>query len=304
MSSQVNPVRVLEELTLTAPFGVRFWDVATGAPAEPGLKVTAFSPAVPELRFTAVANSRGVYSLSGLPGLRRFENSAGDDASWAANPPAVAFTLQVEDPQQRYLPFRFSALLPFRGIYGLLASPVSNALTPDATWIPIFSTPSRTVGGPSAVIHAQLAELKANLRWVPASWAMVTAQFQGSPVATGIADGGGIISLIAPYPEPLNASLPSPITSPLGAGRGKLTDQNWPVTVSVFYTPGLDPKRLPDLAVLLGQPAASAWRDTNHSTPAGGFTVQYGKDLVLRSLDAASGRELPVLLITPAGSPL
>ena len=33
MSSQVL---VLEQLTLTAPFGVRFWDVATSAPAEPG----------------------------------------------------------------------------------------------------------------------------------------------------------------------------------------------------------------------------------------------------------------------------
>jgi len=304
MSSQVNPVLVLESVTLVGPFGVRFWDVAAGAPTEPGLKVTAFSSAVPELRSTAVANSRGVYSFSGLPGLRRFENGAGDDAFWAANPPSVAFTLQVEDPQQRHLPFRFSALLPVRGFYGLFASPVSNPLTPDATWIPVFSTPSRSVGGPSPVIRAQLAELRPDLSRVPASWAMVTAQFQGSPVTTGIADGSGIITLIAPYPEPLKTSLPSPIASPLGAGRGKLTDQQWPVTISVFYTPGLDPKRPPDLEVLLGQPAAGAWRDTNHSIPAGDFTVQYRKDLVLRSLDAASGRQLPVLLITPAGSPL
>lgn len=303
MSSQVSPVRVLEEISLVAPLGVRFWDVAAAAPAEPGLKITAFPKAVPEWRSIAIENSRGTYTFTGLPGLRRFENGAGDDAFWAANPPAIPFKLQVEDPQQRYLPFFFSVLLPVRGIFGILESPSSAALTPDPTWIPVFSSPSRSTGGPVAVIHAQLAELKNNAPGVAASWATVTAQFQGSPMVTGIADGNGLVSLFAAYPEPLNSSLTSPIGSPPGTGRTKLTDQKWPVTISVFYTPSLDPKRPPDLEVLLLQPAAIAWRDTSQSAPAGDFTVQYGQDLVLRSLDAASGRELPVLLITLAGSP-
>jgi hypothetical protein len=301
MSSQVDPIRVLEEVTLAAPLGVRFWDVAAAAPAELGLKVTACPVAIPEWRSTAIPNGRGVYSFAGLPGLRAFENGAGNDALWAANPPAISFNLQVEDPRQRYLPFRFTALLPVRGIYGLFSSPVFTTLTPDATWIPLFSTSSRPARGPSAIIHANLAELKSDSSTVPGAWAMVTAQFLGSPLAAGLADGNGIVTLPVPYPEPL---MTSQITSPLGVGRGKFTDQKWPVTISVFYTPGLDKQSLCDLEVLLSQPAAHAWRDTNHSTPAGDFTVQYGKDLVLRSLVAASGRELPVLLITPAGSPL
>ena len=50
MSTQVL---VLDQVTLTAPFGVRFWDVAANAQAEPGISVIAFPKAFPELRTTA-----------------------------------------------------------------------------------------------------------------------------------------------------------------------------------------------------------------------------------------------------------
>jgi len=73
-------VQTLEEITLVAPFGVRFWDVAAGAPAETGLSVAAYPDALQELVTPAIANASGIYSFSGLPGLRRAENGAGDDA--------------------------------------------------------------------------------------------------------------------------------------------------------------------------------------------------------------------------------
>lgn len=298
MSTQIV---VLEELTLVSPFGVRFWDVTVAAPAQPGLTVTAFPDAIPELISNAIVGRSGIYSFTGLRGLRRFENGAGDDAFWSANPPTIPYTVEIDDPENRYLPFHFSTMLPVRGIFGLYTSPVSTTLTPDATWLPVFSTPSRSVSGPSAIVRAWLQD---DLLKVPAAWAMVTAQFQGMPAIAGIADGRGMISLIASYPEPKNFSLTSPLTSPLGGGAAKLTDQSWPIDISVFYTPGQDPNSSPDLQALLQQNAATAWRDTNHSAPAGGFAVGYGKDLVLRSLDSGSARELPVLLITPAGSPL
>ena len=43
-------VVVLEQLTLTAPLGVRFWDVATVSPAGSGLLVLAYPDAFPESR--------------------------------------------------------------------------------------------------------------------------------------------------------------------------------------------------------------------------------------------------------------
>lgn len=303
MSTQVT---VLETITLVAPFGVRFWDVAMQKPAEPGLTVTAFPDAYPELLSTAVVGRSGVYSFSHLPGLGLAGHGSGDAAFWSANPPSIPYTVNVIDEQQRYLPFRFSTLFPVQGLFGLFSSPVTAALTPDATWLPVFSSPSREVPGPTAVIRAQLLDDTPQsppaAAPAPAAWALLTAQLAGAQPVTGLADERGVISLAAPYPEPRSTALPSPVASPLGVGGAKLADQTWPVTISVFYRRGKAAEDLPDLPTLLQQPAATAWRDSSHSAPAVDFTVQYGKDLVLRSLDSVSGRQLPVLLITPVGA--
>jgi hypothetical protein len=294
----MNPdVIVLEELTWVAPFGVRFWDVTAMAPAGAGLTVVAYPQGFPDLRSTADVNRSGVYFFHGLPGMRRVESGDGDESFWAAHPPSLPFTVEVSDAQQRYLPYQFSVLLPAHGLYGAAGSP-PLALTPDATWLPIFSSPSRAMPGPTAVVRTQLQD---DVAKAPAAWALMTAQVAGSLVMTALADDRGVVSLTLPYPEPRN----SPFASPLGPGSLKLSDQTWPLTVSVFYTPQPAGKNsfdvvLPDLEELLRQGAATAWRDTAHSAPANSFTLQFGKDLVLRSLDSGTGREMPVLLITPA----
>lgn len=295
----ISEVKVLEELTWVAPFGVRFWDVTAMAPAGAGLTVVAYPDAFPGLRCTADVNRTGVYFFHGLPGMRRFENGDGDEDFWAAHPPSIPFTVEVSDAQDRYLPYQFSVLLPAHGLYGLVGSPLLPSLTPDATWLPVFSAPSRALPGPSAVVRAQLKDDAAKL---PAAWALMTAQVAGSLMMTALADDRGVVSLTLPYPEPRN----SPFASPLGPGSLKLSDQTWPLTVSVFYTPQIasplssDDFVLSDLERILGQRAATAWQDTAHSATASNFTLQFGKDLVLRSLDSGTGRDLPVLLITPA----
>ncbi len=295
----MNPnVIVLEELTWVAPFGVRFWDVTAMAPAGAGLTVVAYPDGFPDLRSTADVNRTGVYFFHGLPGMRRVENGNGDEDFWTAHPPSVPFTVEVSDAQDRYLPYQFSVLLPAHGLYGLAGSPLSLSLTPDTTWLPVFSAPSRVMPGPSAVVRVQLMDDAAK---APAAWALMTAQVPGSLMMTGLADDRGVASLTLPYPEPRN----SPFASPLGAGSLKLSDQTWPLTVSVFYTPPFTSPVSPDsvltdLGKLLGQRAATVWRDTAHSAAASSFMLQFGKDLVLRSLDSGTGRELPVLLITPA----
>jgi hypothetical protein len=296
---------VLETLTLVTPFGVRFWDVAAQKPAEPGLTVTAFPDSFPELVSSAIVSPSGIYSFAHLPGLGLVERGLGDEAFWTANPPSFPFTFNVADGQQRYLPLRFSTLLPVRGLFGLFSSPLITALTPDATWLPLFSAPSRSLPGPAAVIHAELVDdsliSPPSGSSAPAAWALVTAQFDGGQSISGLADRRGIISLVAPYPEPKNNPLQSSAMSPLGVGGAKLSNQTWPVSISVFYTPGNGGEDLPDLPTLLRQQAATAWLDSSHSARAADFTVHYGNDLILRSLDSASGRVLPVLLITSTG---
>lgn len=290
-------VTVLDQLTIVAPFGVRFWDVAVGSPADAGLNVVAYPNAAPELRSMAFANHVGVYSFLRLPGLHGAESGSGDDSFWAANPPAIPFTIEVSDPSERYLPFRFSVKMPARGLYGVSASPLLAVAVPGDTWLPIFSSPQRTLPGPAATIYAQLQDDGPK---TVAAWAMVEAHFEGMPAVFGVADDRGMVTLSAPYPEPVSTLFPSP----MGTGSVKLTDQSWPVDISVFYTPRIHPQVPPDLQQTLQQTMATAWRDTNHSAAAGGFTVSYGKNLVLRSVDSVSGRSLPVLLITTAGSPV
>jgi hypothetical protein len=289
-------VQTLEEITLVAPFGVRFWDVAAGAPAETGLSVAAYPDALQELVTPAIPNASGIYSFSGLPGLRRAENGAGDDAYWSANPYAIPYTIEVSDPANRYLPFLLSALLPVRGLYGLLASPLLPVPAPDASWVPIFSTPARTAGGVTAMIRADLQDPSGG----GAAWAVVTAQAPGGALAIGMADDRGVIALPLPYPE-LQTGF---VSSPLGSPALKLSDQNWPVDIRVFWTPAAGSPGPQSLQELLQQGEASVWRDAALSSPATSFTLEFGIDLILRSIDSASGRELPYLLVTAAGSPL
>jgi hypothetical protein len=289
----MNPqVQVLEEVTRVAPFGVRFWDVAAMAPAGAGLRLVAYPNVFPDLRSEAGVNHTGVYFFHDLPGMRSVENGAGDDDFWSANPPSIPFTVEMSDPMDRYLPYQFSVLMPARGLYGLAGSPLST-LTPDSSWLPVFSSPARPMPGPSALIYALLKDdtLKS-----PAAWALVRAQVPGAPVMTALADDRGAVTLSVPYPEPRN----SPFASPLGPGSLKLSDQTWPLTISVFYLAGAGSGKLPDLEAVLHQPAAKVWHDTAHTGPAFGFTLQFGKQLVLRSVDSATSRELPVLLITTA----
>jgi hypothetical protein len=107
-----------------------------------------------------------------------------------------------------------------------------------------------------------------------------------------------MVSISQPYPEPSGSGLASPLST------HKLSDQSWAVEVAVFYTAGKVDEPLPELDQILHQNAAVAWRDTAHTSAVNQFNLQFGQDLVLRSLDSTSGRELPVLLVTPAGSPL
>lgn len=296
MSASASAVAVLEEISLVTPLGVRFWDVAAGTPAEGGLSVMAYRPVWPELTWTAVEGRNGVYSIRALPGLQRALNGAGDDAYWSANPPSVPYLLSVTDPQGRYLPFGLSLTLPARGIAGLFASPLFTSLTPDPTWIPVFSNPSRPISAPMGAVRAQLQDAVTGL---PAAWASVTVQTAPGVSATGLADARGVISLPVSYPEPRNFALSSPLGSSV-----KLTDQSWPVDISVSYTRGAAGATLPLLEDLLQQKPAFAWADSTRSTPSGAFTLLFGSDLVLRSRNSANGTQLPVLFVTPAESPL
>jgi hypothetical protein len=220
--------------------------------------------------------------------MRQVEIGAGDDAFWQAHPPQTAFTVEVADLSGQDLPFSLTAVLPVRGLFGLFQSPISVALTPDPTWIPVFSAPARPVPAATAVVRAQL---KDTVNGIPAAWAFLTIQSPGQPDAAGMTDERGIAAIQFAYPEPRNFA----IGSPLKTGGIKWTDQSWPITVRVQYSPGRGDETRPDLHQTLGQPPAVV--------NPGSFTLQAGQELLLRST-GSGGRELSDLFVTPAGSPL
>ena len=198
----------------------------------------AFPDSFPELRTVATEGPSGVYSFSGLPGLRERENSAGDDAFWAANPPAVPYTIQLFDLASRYLPYQLSLLLPVRGLSTIWDSPLSMALTPGPDWLPVFSAPSRILPGPAGLITTTLQD---DVAKQAAAWALLTVQAPGVPPVTALADDRGVVLLFQPYPEPSGSRSDSPLSAP------NLASQTWPITVSVFYSGVAGERWLPQI---------------------------------------------------------
>ncbi len=289
-----NPVRVLETVSLVAPLGVRFWDTALQRPAEDGLTVTLNPESQPGRKQGATSGKSGVYSFHKAPGLARMEYGSGDAPWWSANTGVLPFVLEVTDPLGRYLPYQVRLRLPNRGLFGLNTSPPQISLTPDSTWLPMFSAPARNLDTTLAVARGSVED---TITGRPASFALMEVRVD-SITAYGMADGRGVVSVFFPFPEPRNMGLGSPF-----GGRTPLTEQNWTVSVRLLFGYPASVQEVPDLTSVLSQPTAAVWRDNSLSSPFSQATLQFQQELVLRSLDAPSGRPLPVLLITAAVSP-
>src|SRR2546421_11464505 len=114
----IDPILVIEHVTLTTPFGIRFWDEVTGMAVNDGLSVTAYiaSSAIRQVktipdqrqvvsirapRVQSFPNRQGVYVLRNLPGLRRAENGEGDVNYWASVS-RRSFVIEVVDTYRRF----------------------------------------------------------------------------------------------------------------------------------------------------------------------------------------------------------
>jgi hypothetical protein len=106
-----------------------------------------------------------------------------------------------------------------------------------------------------------------------------------------MADEQGRVTLMMAYPEPLAFEPPAADRS----GRA-LTEQVWPLELHAFYKPPQTPPDLPDLNLVLAQPAATLWANTGRTTVLAGADLRYGQALQLRTQNDEKGR----LLITPA----
>jgi hypothetical protein len=292
--------RLLERLTRVTPFGIRFWDDATGAVVADGLRVEVYPTGEPERRTAAVANRVGTFVAARLGGPRdpRFEFGAGDDAFWSAVR-ARPYTVEVTDRSGRFVPFLVEHPLPTRGHVVPLCLPQSPPETPV---LPLYSMTSRPVPSGMAVIRAELRHQVSvsatRTGFEPAAWAVLEARVAGQPPAYGIADRGGRAAIVLPYPEPVTS--PARPASPPDSNQRALVNQKWKVSLDVFFHPEAPIPDLPDLCRTLAQPRGALWEDVAGGRPLGERTLQFGRELIVRSELAV---EPSMLIVTPAGSP-
>src|SRR5579872_4792860 len=281
--------RLLESVARVGPLGVRFWDFAEERFVADGL-IVRVGLASGGSRITATAGESGIFTARGLPGLNVIE--FGDTAAgyWSTTT-TKSYVVEVHDPAGRFLPFSFPARLPARGLFvwTCALSPPSSGLSDG---VPLFLAPSRPAASMRGVIRAQLQDAATG---GDAAGAVLVATIAGSATVTGIADARGRVAIVMPYPEPSDFPIigSSPPVVPVGSS---LAAYSWPVTLAAQYGRITPYPPYPDLCTTLRQPGATLLGDASGS-PLPTQTLRMGVELVVRSVDVATGSALPVLLV-------
>jgi hypothetical protein len=301
-----DATRIIEQITWVTPFGVRFWDEVSGSIIGDGLRVTAYRATTPNVRIAAFVNHSGVYILRNVPGLRIFEQGAGDKDFWNNLPSGRPFIIEVIDSYRRFQPFLFTATLPTKGLFTLdctlgsplVNSPLTSPLGPAAGtgMVLLYSSPTRTVADIMAVLRAQLWDDKQN---IPAAWAMLEVFVAGQFVRRSYADDKGRVAVFFPYPAPEHFA-DADTSGSFVSSSVALARQQWNIHVQVAYPPRTSMSTIPDLCTVLSQPAAQVWDDSTHTQPFTGGTLTFGQELTLRSSQIGPQTPPSVLLITPA----
>jgi len=287
-------VRILEELAVFTPLGIRFWDPVLDDQIRAGLRVTAWSalgPATNQRRVSAFRTSSDVYAFHHLPGLLAVEYCLPEAAG--SPPPRRPFVVQVEDDERHFLPAAIAIDLPLlaSGVFPT-AGACSSMLAPRGFLL--YSNPARPLSSALAAVRGELIEQSTG---APAAHALLRLRVSGEE-HYGLADDSGQFALVFPWPPVLGGG-----GSPSLAG-GSLREQRWPVTLAVHYEPArletLPGTLLPDYCSVLQQAPALLW---SLSPTAGGVPAsEWAGELIF-------GRELLVgttglypLLVSPAGS--
>lgn len=284
-----EPVMVLEEVSLVAPLGVRFWDAVTNSFVADGLDVEAYPAANPTVRTKGLANASSVVCFPSLPSLDPV--GAGDDEYWGGAR-RREYVVEVTDMVGRFQPFFFRATLPVRGLFQLNCLPVDShpgsPLSADVAGVPLFSTAARRAPAGTAVVRADLVN---GYTGEAAAWAVLEVRLSGQLLARGLADERGSIAILFHYPEPrglTDGSPPSTIRTPL-------MEQTWPIDVRAFYSPSVSVPDIPELCAALNAPPATLWQRVAPPLQLQTTTLAFGRDLILRSGTESS------LVISPGG---
>lgn len=250
-----------DPLILPAQFGVRLLDPATGRAVSDALQVRLWPLGRPERVVAAIVNHAGVFVAHPLPTPKRPEPD-----------PPTRWVVEAIDTQGRFLPMRFTAVLPSDELHdvALLSPPFDSDLPPGG--VALFSAPTRSLPPGLAALSADVRDSAGK----PAAWAIAEALLigrngdLGPTLGWGMADKHG--SLFVPIQPPRLRSAAGP-------------DQPWTVRLMVRYAAPAD-GRAPDIPVwdeALRQPDVMPLGTRSPVEPLDDLSVQAGQTLVART---------------------
>jgi len=288
----MSAVRILEELPVFTPLGIRFWDPVQNDQIRAGLHVTAW-PARPSGRPPEVAvafrTASDVYAFHALPGLRALQYGLPDPITLASPPPTRRFVVHVEDTLGRFLSAAFAVALPLphRGVFprDALASPPE----PGSRGFLLYSAATRSNASWLAGVTGELVTPSGTA----AGHSLVRVHLPDGGSVSGLANGDGIFAVPFPYP-PLPHLLGdgSPPASPPATRRqAALQAGEWEIALEVRYEPGrLEPlpgTSLPDYLSVISQAPADVLpvrpEDGGLPQPIWVGTLRYGQTVIART---------------------
>lgn len=300
---KTEDTRDLELLTIFAPLGIRFRDSLTGTFIDEGLSVIAYPEDDPFSPTVAFANRKGVFVFRDLPGLQEIigqtpppdpsKHPTADEVFWAQSAELHSMIVEVQDLRKRYHPFSLKVNVPCQGLFCWASDAADSPLSKE-TWVPLFSTPSRVAPAGMAVIRAELLDA---VTGKPAAWALVEAIIGGSVKGRGLSGTDGQLVLILPYPEPKNASILSPVESPLSGDRTPILSEGWEVSFRAYYSPLSPTPPMRDLEEATSQMRATLLTELSPPTELDARILNFGKELILKSESGSN------LWITPVSTP-
>ena len=248
----ITSLKVLERMSLPAPFGIVFRDPATATAVSDGLRITVEPDGEPELARRLMVTRSGVWTTTQLPGPPRSVPKP--------------FRIALHDELGRFQPMAFTAELPQRGLFawdgwsahppsllapflGDLPPPDQPSVPPPAPrleWIPLFSAPGRAAPALLAEIRCDIVEADGR----EAAWALVAASVGGQIRGLGLADAKGRALIHFAYPQRPPATLP--------ASPPALSHFRWNVELAVYRKP------LPADAVPAVPTLAAIFAQLNH----------------------------------------
>ena len=268
--------RVIEEVSVLAPLGIRFWDPVQDAQIRAGLEVIARPAGSPGPTHQAFRTGSDIYAFHNL-GVR----------APLTSPPATSpFVVEISDRERRYLPVAFDVdlPLPYSGVFltGNGDSPPGSG--PAGFYL--YSAPTRSGASGLGVIRGELFDLVGDR---PAAHAVVRIVLPGQGSRHGVADSAGRFAVVFPYPA-FEESLAS---SPGGGEATPVSQRTWDFDLEVFYDPAthqaLSGTSIPEYSSILGQPQGRLWVN-EPASPVDAEAVQqwpgslrFGRELVVKT---------------------